>query len=191
MQLRSRAWPVLLGLAQEPFVREEYNSLANEIHRDTGVVEVDVQRSLWSYTEGNASAEHKQQHVIWKHVAHQESCGCGQMQETESSVEFWCCGSDAGWADTKRGSSRAQLKALLNAAVGYHQGRAFYYQGLHDIASVLLFEIGERAAFVVLQHLMTNHLRDFTRYHQVRSYPGARRSSLCGRVLRNHQCMRD
>lgn len=69
----------------------------------------------------------------------------------------------AGWPDTKRDTSRVQLKSLLNAATGHHHGQAFYYQGLHDIASVLLFEIGERPAFLVLRHLMTNHLRDFTR----------------------------
>ncbi|KAK9868698.1 hypothetical protein WJX84_002032 [Apatococcus fuscideae] len=118
-ELRSKAWLVLLGLDQESFLREQYLSLAEGLHRDTAVVEVDVQRSLWSYTEG--------------------------------------------WTDAKRGSSRAQLKSLLNAAIGHHNGQAFYYQGLHDIASVLLFEIGERPAFLVLRHLVRNHLRDFTR----------------------------
>ncbi|KAK9861427.1 hypothetical protein WJX84_012159 [Apatococcus fuscideae] len=118
-ELRSKAWPVLLGIDQATFAKAEYESLAVGTHRDTSVVDVDVQRSLWSYTEG--------------------------------------------WSDEKRDCSRAQLKSLLNAAIGHHHGNAFYYQGLHDIASVLLFEIGERPAFLVLRCLMTNHLRDFTR----------------------------
>ena len=39
----------------------------------------------------------------------------------------------------------------------------FYYQGLHDITSVLLFTGGERLALVMMRRLVTCHLRDCTR----------------------------
>jgi len=38
-----------------------------------------------------------------------------------------------------------------------------YYQGLHDIAGVLLLVLGEEAAYVALHRLVQHHLRDFTR----------------------------
>jgi hypothetical protein len=36
-------------------------------------------------------------------------------------------------------------------------------QGLHDVASVLLFVCGERAAYRMLAYLVTCHVRDCTR----------------------------
>lgn len=42
-------------------------------------------------------------------------------------------------------------------------GTVHYYQGLHDVASVLLLVAGEPAAFDMLCHLATGHLRDATR----------------------------
>lgn len=42
-------------------------------------------------------------------------------------------------------------------------GNVHYYQGLHDVASVLLLVAGEPAAFDMLCHLATGHLRDATR----------------------------
>ena len=52
---------------------------------------------------------------------------------------------------------------MLDAAVCSHNGSVFYYQGLHDIASVLLFVMGERAACQTLSHLTCCQLRDCTR----------------------------
>jgi hypothetical protein len=62
-------------------------------------------------------------------------------------------------------------------------GNVHYYQGLHDVASVLLMVMGERDAFPILCHLATSHLRDCTR-----SVDGVRRGlnlyeSLWGRWL--------
>jgi hypothetical protein len=42
-------------------------------------------------------------------------------------------------------------------------GNVHYYQGLHDVASVLLLVAGEPAAFEMLCQLSTGHLRDATR----------------------------
>jgi hypothetical protein len=52
MQVRSRAWPVLLGLGQPGFDPEQYAELSRGRHRDSGTVECDVDRSLWAFTEG-------------------------------------------------------------------------------------------------------------------------------------------
>ena len=57
-----------------------------------------------------------------------------------------------------------QLRRILNAAVSAHSLQAYYYQGLHDVASVLLLVLGEGLAFQVLCHLVGNQLRDCTRW---------------------------
>ena len=44
-----------------------------------------------------------------------------------------------------------------------HASSVHYYQGLHDIASVLLMVCGEAAAYVLLERLALGHLRDCTR----------------------------
>ena len=61
-----------------------------------------------------------------------------------------------------RARKRLQLQRLLNAVVGRHPGTVFYYQGLHDVASVLLLTLGEQAAFGVLEQLCLRQLRDCT-----------------------------
>lgn len=43
------------------------------------------------------------------------------------------------------------------------EGAVHYYQGLHDVASVLLLVAGELPAFDMLCRLATGHLRDATR----------------------------
>lgn len=52
MQLRARVWPVLLGVEGLPFDDSAYEEAASRPHRDSSTVECDVERSLWSYTEG-------------------------------------------------------------------------------------------------------------------------------------------
>lgn len=56
-----------------------------------------------------------------------------------------------------------RLKNLLNAVVNSYSGDVHYYQGLHSVASVLLFVVGERVALPLLQRLAICHLRDCTR----------------------------
>lgn len=55
------------------------------------------------------------------------------------------------------------MHRLLTATVCTAPGEIFYYQGLHDVAAVLLLVLGERGAFRVLRALCRTHLRDATR----------------------------
>eukprot|EP00878_Enallax_costatus_P023039 GHUV01024489.1.p1 GENE.GHUV01024489.1~~GHUV01024489.1.p1 ORF type:complete len:314 (+),score=101.63 GHUV01024489.1:978-1919(+) len=66
--------------------------------------------------------------------------------------------------DDERQAKRQELQRLLNAVVVRHEdGSVHYYQGLHDVASVLLLVAGELPAFDMLCRLATGHLRDATR----------------------------
>ena len=73
-----------------------------------------------------------------------------------------CC---AGWEEGEREAKRAALRRVVDAAVAGNAAGLHYYQGLHDIAAVLLFVCGgdERAAHRLLAALAAGQLRDCTR----------------------------
>eukprot|EP00884_Botryococcus_braunii_P017782 jgi/Botrbrau1/4688/Bobra.0218s0010.1 len=68
-----------------------------------------------------------------------------------------------GWTAEMRQQKREELHRLLTAAVSSGPQEMFYYQGLHDVAGVLLLVLGEASAFRVLRVLCRTHLRDATR----------------------------
>ena len=70
----------------------------------------------------------------------------------------------AGWTDAQREDKRKELRFVLDATVCGQDGTVFYYQGLHDVASVLLLVMGDKAAYQTLTHLSLCQLRDCTRY---------------------------
>ena len=55
LQVRGRVWPLLLGVEPHlsPEAEEEYLEARCAKHADSAVVECDIQRSLWSFTEGD------------------------------------------------------------------------------------------------------------------------------------------
>jgi hypothetical protein len=122
--LRKRAWPYLLdakatdvyGTGDEA---STYRRHASVSHKDSAVVDADIDRSLWKFSEG--------------------------------------------WTDEERAIERARLKNIINACLEGNEQGIYYYQGLHDVASVLLLVCGEGAAHGMLHRLMRCHLRDCTR----------------------------
>lgn len=68
-----------------------------------------------------------------------------------------------GWTDEERAIERERLKNMINACVEGNDQGVYYYQGLHDVASVLLLVCGEGAAHGMLHRLVRCHLRDCTR----------------------------
>ena len=117
-KLRARAWPKLLGIDLAGIDEGAFAEAAERSHRDSSTVDVDVERSLWSYTEG--------------------------------------------WSDAAREAKRRELHRAITASICTHPDELFYYQGYHDIAGVLLFVCGERAATAMLERLALHHLRDCT-----------------------------
>ena len=55
---------------------------------------------------------------------------------------------------------------MLTAVAAASGGQVCYYQGMHDIASVLLMTADEHFAFCLLRHLAACQLRDCTRCAQ-------------------------
>ena len=73
--------------------------------------------------------------------------------------------SPAGWPQDRVDERREALHRVLTASVvrGRPQG-VHYYQGMHDVAAVLLLVADEPGAYRMLTHLSTCHLRDCTRW---------------------------
>lgn len=122
--LRKRAWPYLLDAkATNVYGNDDeasaYRTYASTSHKDNSVVNADIERSLWKFSEG--------------------------------------------WTDEERTIERDRLKNIINACLEGNEQGIYYYQGLHDVASVLLLVCGEGAAHGMLHRLMRCHLRDCTR----------------------------
>lgn len=225
-QLRSRVWPLLMGVdgPGPPGEAARYAVLARSTHKDSHVVECDMARSLWSYTEGGARAAFwwpahpKKQHkrcaeghsTIWParrpgspgtgstaapfpqsitqrrgpanlpppppcpqpyptpphptpHHTHKNTHTHTHVATPPKQSTNHPPASPAGWAEEEREARRAALRRVLDATVAGNSGGVHYYQGLHDIAAVLLFVCGERAAHRLLRALAASHLRDCTR----------------------------
>lgn len=106
------------------------------------------------------------------HATHRDS----NVVDVDVARSLWPYTLD--WSDEARDAKRDELRRLLTATVCSNQG-VYYYQGLHDIASVLLFVLGEPLAFVCLRRMVHVQLRDCTRY--VMQEMGLHVPMICGR----------
>ena len=78
LQLRGRVWPVLLGVDSTVIADEEYGEWASGVHRDSSVIDCDVQRSLWSYTAGEqAPVSAVRLHRFGMHLSNYKHCLSG------------------------------------------------------------------------------------------------------------------
>ena len=236
--LRARAWPLLLGaragagdlvvlqrLSSSEDASEETGQRREQppLHRDSAVVYVDVERSLWAFTRGwsegaRASARAALRRVINAAVSEasrellggtgegegeergergergeRERGGEREGREEESTVAERMEGGEgeasaAGLRHRRRrregelpSPSPSSKEAKSSSGEGSAGNGPFssrpppppppspastvhYYQGLHDVASVLLLVTGsEVAAFRLLRRLAACQLRDFTR----------------------------
>ncbi|EFJ40542.1 hypothetical protein VOLCADRAFT_99675 [Volvox carteri f. nagariensis] len=76
-----------------------------------------------------------QQYMHWSNQPHRDSA----VVEVDVARSLWAFTRDH--SEEQREARRRQLKRLLNAVVAAHEGDVFYYQGLHDVASVLLMSM--------------------------------------------------
>eukprot|EP00892_Ulva_mutabilis_P002239 jgi/Ulvmu1/12015/UM083_0028.1 len=69
---------------------------------------------------------------------------------------------NAALGDHNREMMRKSLIQMLASVVDAET--VYYYQGLHEIAGVVMLEVGENVALQLLARLVTTHLRDCTRH---------------------------
>ena len=141
-ETRQSAWPRVLGICE--IDKRAFRDAAARTHLDSSVVDADVERSLWAFT--------------------------------------------SAWRESDREATRAKLRRVIDGVVNVHgdeeldeddddangglkkkkpirqkSRRVHYYQGFHDVCSVLLLNCGEKIACGVAERLAVFHLRDCTR----------------------------
>lgn len=172
--LRSRAWPALLRISAIDYPTEaQYLSWASGGHADASTVDCDVQRCLWCVA-CPLEREHRRAALRRLLTALVVRYG-GKKGDSGADDGPSCSGRDSG-PPPRSGAARAaqpEWEAHAPSAITDVSGQrpsscaasgpVRYYQGLHDVASVLLLAVGERAAFPLLCRLATGHLRDCTR----------------------------
>ena len=92
-----------------------------------------------------------------------ELLAAGEHQESmvvQVDVERSLWGLTPGWDHGRREARREGLRRVINATVVEGRGAVHYYQGLHDVASVLLLNCGEFPSFAMLRQLVRHQLRD-------------------------------
>eukprot|EP00887_Chlorella_sp_A99_P002678 scaffold6.g2678.t1 len=66
--LRTRVWPLLLGVDQQVHDAAAYEQAHREPHADSHVVKCDMERSLWSFTEGWEEADREERRAALRRV---------------------------------------------------------------------------------------------------------------------------
>ena len=134
---RRRAWPMMLGVNAYMSGAEGYAARTRP-HKDSGTVQRDVERSLHSLVPpGCNEAEFARLRAALHRLVDGVVSGSTFAQVTEP---------DAGGGGDDHGMTGIS-----------------YFQGFHDVASVLLLILGEQAAHPVLERLALFHLRACTR----------------------------
>lgn len=82
MQTRARAWPLLLGVRK---TADSYEDHKAGTHRDSSVVDVDVQRSLWAWTDGELSQGHAILHGLQQMATSMTTLQAGQTRSVWKS----------------------------------------------------------------------------------------------------------
>lgn len=125
-----------------------------------GLVDAATRRAAWPRLlgvvggAGAAARDATARHFAVGEEAHKDV----RVVEVDVARSLWHVADDE-----EREKFRAQLARLLDGVVGAHAAHVSYYQGLHDVAAVLLLVVGEDAAYALLERLVVHHLRDCTR----------------------------
>jgi hypothetical protein len=147
--VRRRAWPLLLGLGAGDAPPPPAVAAAAVPPADARVVEVDVARSLWRLTEGWGAAARDAKRAELRRV----------IEAALAPAE----GDERAGAPLSTGGPSSAAPSSSSSSAALPSPRVHYYQGMHDVAAVLLFVAGEAGAARLLRALARRHLRDATR----------------------------
>ena len=140
-ETRQSAWPRVLGICE--IDKRAFRDAAARKHLDSSVVDADVERSLWAFTSAWRESDREAARVKLRRVID----GVVNVHRNEELDEDEDDDANGGLKKPIRQKSR----------------RVHYYQGFHDVCSVLLLNCGEKIACGVAERLAVFHLRDCTR----------------------------
>ena len=144
-ETRQSAWPRVLGICE--IDKRAFRDAAARTHLDSSVVDADVERSLWAFTSAWRESDREATRAKLRRVIDGVVNVHGDEQDDEDEDD-----DDDANGGLKKNKPRRQKSR-----------RVHYYQGFHDVCSVLLLNCGEKIACGVAERLAVFHLRDCTR----------------------------
>ena len=156
-ETRQSAWPRVLGIAE--IDKRAFRDAARRTHADSSVVDADCARSLWAFTSAWREEDREAARVKLKRVI-DGAVNTHTPRERDDDDD------DDARDGRRSGSPGGPSEPLRVARTRFWEGRkVHYYQGFHDLCSVLLLNCGEKIACACAERLAVFHQRDATRAH--------------------------
>ena len=152
-ETRAVAWPRLLGVVPNEIEKDLFRNASNKTHKDSSVVDADCERSVWAFTSSWCEGDRVILRQKLKRVLNAVVC----VHETEEHGYVAMLNSTQTVSGTSHDTDKNQNQKTKNNQLLH------YYQGFHDVCSVLLLVLGEKKTYAVAERLALFHLRDCTR----------------------------
>ena len=152
-ETRQSAWPRVLGIAE--IDKRAFRDAARRTHADSSVVDADCARSLWAFTSAWREEDREAARVKLKRVI-DGAVNVHTPRERDDD-------DDDDARDRRRSGSPGGPSVARTRFPA--RRKVHYYQGFHDLCSVLLLNCGEKIACACAERLAVFHQRDATRAH--------------------------
>ena len=152
-ETRQSAWPRVLGIAE--IDTRAFRDAARRTHADSSVVDADCARSLWAFTSAWREEDREAARVKLKRVI-DGAVNVHTPRERDDD-------DDDDARDRRRSGSPGGPSVARTRFPA--RRKVHYYQGFHDLCSVLLLNCGEKIACACAERLAVFHQRDATRAH--------------------------
>ena len=155
-ETRQSAWPRVLGIAE--IDKRAFRDAARRTHADSSVVDADCARSLWAFTSAWREEDREAARVKLKRVI-DGAVNVHTPRERDDDDDD----DDDDARDRRRSGSPGGPSVARTRFPA--RRKVHYYQGFHDLCSVLLLNCGEKIACACAERLAVFHQRDATRAH--------------------------
>ena len=156
-ETRQSAWPRVLGIAE--IDTRAFRDAARRTHADSSTVDADCARSLWAFTSAWREKDREAARVKLKRVI---DGAVNVHNDVRTPRERDDDDDDDDARDRRRSGSGRPPSTITR---GNSAREVHYYQGFHDLCSVLLLNCGEKIACACAERLAVFHQRDATRAH--------------------------
>jgi hypothetical protein len=164
-ETRKVAWPRVVGIHEidKSRFRNAVDLNKKTPHKDAPVVDADCARSCWAFTSSWSDEDREELRVKLKrvinavvnvHNVQTQTQEQTQEQTRERDAKDDNGDDDASKKKTKRRSSNAS-KEKETENNQHHYQLIHYYQGFHDVCSVLLLVLGESRACAVAERVVS------------------------------------
>ena len=158
-ETRQSAWPRVLGIAE--IDARAFRDAARRTHADSSTVDADCARSLWAFTSAWREKDREATRVKLKRVI-DGAVNAHAPRDLKNDDDD---DDDGDARDRRRSGSGRPPSTITGGNSALSVAKVHYYQGFHDVCSVLLLNCGEKIACACAERLAVFHQRDATRAH--------------------------